>query len=133
MRRWMIRATQEDVIKARSLLLDALREGKISHAEYRERLGAIDKAKYVGDVYDQVFASSAALRRRSRHRFFSVRKLNILCLIVAFMVFLGFGAGDSTTWIVVGGLALITLVANAIKVFRASRSARGSLRRSVDL
>ncbi len=133
MRGWMIRATEEDVAKAKSLLLDTLRAGKISHAEYVDRLRAIDDAKFVGDVYDQVFASSAVLRRRGRHRYFSVRKLNILCLAVSFSVFLGLGAGDSITWIAVGTLAALALFANGLKLFRASRSSKRSLRRSVDL
>ncbi len=133
MRGWMIRATEEDVAKAKSLLLDSLRVGKISHAEYMDRLRAIDDAKYVGDVYDQVFSSSAVLRRRGRRRYFSVRRLNILCLAVSFLVFLGFGAGDSITWISVGSLALFALFVNGLKLFRANRSSRRTIRRSVDL
>lgn len=133
MPRWMIKVTEDDVERAKALLLDSLRSGKINHSEYIVRLGAIEKAKYVGDLYDQVFASSSALRRRGGRRFLSVRKLNLLSLIVAMSVFLGVGARSSITWVVVALVAFVTLFANAMKLWRTNQITKRSAKRSVDL
>lgn len=130
---WVIRATSEDRDRGRSLLLDNLRAGLITHAEYLSRLAVIDKAKYTGEVYDQVFSSSSALRRRGFWRFFSLRKLNAACILLSLAVFLGVGGDSTIRWVIVGTAVLITMAANVYRMIRMRRIARKTVHKPVDL
>lgn len=126
---WAVPVTPEDRERARGLLLERLRTGELRYDEYERRMLKVERARWVGALYDATFGrarlpfgGSRWLRRR--------RGLNTVGLVVLVVLAIGSVLERGLLW----GLAFVSMVlllvncAIAVQAWRYPVRSLGSLR-----